>query len=495
MFFVTLLLNQIVSWVRSQPGTQSLRAILYMDEVFGFFPPVSNPPSKKPMLTLLKQARAYGLGVVLATQNPVDLDYKGLSNMGTWFIGRLQTERDRDRLLDGISGSISGSTLSRGEWESLLAGLSPREFVMRNIHEEESLILHTRWVMSYLCGPLTSPQIRSLMEEKKQGDTRKPETDSPRSSITVKEDGENSQIAPQVSDKIPQVFFPDGKRGQVYYPHILGVAEIHVLSKRYRIDSEHEKALYTPLSQGIVEVDWDSAAELPFDSGLLGQEQPEGMLYGPVPDSAFSAASYTKWKRAFVQHLYTEFRITMYRSRPLRLVSQPGEEAASFRGRVAFTLREKKDEAVTKLNGRYAKKIRTIESRLEREQERLSRTEGRIREEHVSSAIDIGSAILGSLFGKRSSSRRLVRSVGRSATRTTRAAGRKSSAATSRQKIRDLQSRLGDLEAELRDELSEFGFDYEVEQSAVEEVPVGPRKSDISVKALALVWVPESDGG
>ncbi|HUU37412.1 MAG TPA: DUF87 domain-containing protein, partial [Candidatus Desulfaltia sp.] len=104
MFFVTLLLNQLLGWMRRQPGTSSLRALFYMDEIFGFFPPVAEPPSKRPLLTLLKQARAFGLGLVLTTQNPVDLDYKGLANTGTWFIGRLQTENDKKRLLDGLAG-------------------------------------------------------------------------------------------------------------------------------------------------------------------------------------------------------------------------------------------------------------------------------------------------------------------------------------------------------------------------------------------------------
>ncbi|MFO0866906.1 MAG: hypothetical protein U0744_20080 [Gemmataceae bacterium] len=106
MFFVSLLMNQILGWMRQQPGTTSLRALVYMDEIFGYFPPVKNPPSKQPMLTLLKQARAFGVGMLLATQNPVDIDYKGLSNCGTWFIGRLQTERDKLRVLDGLEGPL-----------------------------------------------------------------------------------------------------------------------------------------------------------------------------------------------------------------------------------------------------------------------------------------------------------------------------------------------------------------------------------------------------
>ncbi len=167
MFFVSMLLNEILGWMRTQPGTSSLRAILYMDEIFGYFPPVGNPPSKTPLLTLLKQARAFGLGVVLSTQNPVDLDYKGLSNTGTWFIGRLQTERDKGRVLEGLEGAAAGSGFDRSRMEEILAGLGKQVFLLHNVHENEPVIFQTRWVMSYLRGPMTREQIKVLMADRK----------------------------------------------------------------------------------------------------------------------------------------------------------------------------------------------------------------------------------------------------------------------------------------------------------------------------------------
>ncbi len=173
MFFVSLLLNQTLGWMRTQSGTTSLRAILYMDEIFGYFPPVANPPSKLPLLTLLKQGRAFGLGVVLATQNPVDLDYKGLSNTGTWFIGRLQTENDKNRVLEGLEGVAAGSDLKfdRQEMEETLAGLSSRIFLLNNVHDDAPEVFESRWAMSYLRGPLTRTQIKTLMEPIKQQTT------------------------------------------------------------------------------------------------------------------------------------------------------------------------------------------------------------------------------------------------------------------------------------------------------------------------------------
>ncbi|WP_442484612.1 ATP-binding protein [Aeoliella sp. SH292] len=165
MFFVTILLNELVAWIRTQPGTSSLRAILYMDEVFGYFPPVGEPPSKRPMLTLLKQARAFGVGVVLATQNPVDLDYKGLSNCGTWLLGRLQTERDKARVIEGLQGASAeaGSKFDKQAMERTLSSLGNRVFLMNNVHDDASTVFNTRWAMSYLAGPLTQSQIKTLM--------------------------------------------------------------------------------------------------------------------------------------------------------------------------------------------------------------------------------------------------------------------------------------------------------------------------------------------
>src|SRR4051812_17140015 len=169
MFFVSLLLNQVLGWVRTQSGTTSLRAILYMDEIFGYFPPVATPPSKQPLLTLLKQARAFGLGVVLATQNPVDLDYKGLANAGTWLLGRLQTERDKARVLEGLEGvaATANAPFDRGQIDTILAGLGNRIFLLNDVHEDGPRVMESRWAMSYLRGPLTRDQIKKLMDGKR----------------------------------------------------------------------------------------------------------------------------------------------------------------------------------------------------------------------------------------------------------------------------------------------------------------------------------------
>jgi hypothetical protein len=210
MFFVAMLLNNLIAWMRQQQGTSSLRAILYMDEIFGYLPPTANPPTKRLFLTLLKQARAYGLGLVLATQNPVDLDYKALSNTGTWFIGRLQTERDKARVMEGLEGAAHGGHFDRSKMEQTLAGLGKRRFLLHNVHEDEPVIFGTRWVMSYLAGPLTRDQIRTLMNE------RKPATPPQSEAPVVKPRTDGVGDAPVLAPGIRQAWLPVAGDGLQY---------------------------------------------------------------------------------------------------------------------------------------------------------------------------------------------------------------------------------------------------------------------------------------
>ena len=259
MFFVTILLNEVLAWIRTQPGTSSLRAVLYMDEIFGYFPPTANPPSKVPMLTLLKQGRAFGLGVVLATQNPVDLDYKGLSNAGTWFLGRLQTQRDKDRVLEGLEGAstVAGHGFDRKKMDDILSGLANRVFVMNNVHEDHPAVFQTRWALSYLRGPLTREQIQTLMASRKKGLT------SAGTSVTTESTGppalsnltparptpsSASKARPVVPPDVPEFFVPRRARPHaqetlLYRPGLLGVARLHYADKKAAIDHWETLAL------------------------------------------------------------------------------------------------------------------------------------------------------------------------------------------------------------------------------------------------------------
>ncbi len=291
MFFVTLLLNEVLSWVRTQPGTSSLRALLYMDEVFGYFPPLANPPSKRPMLTLLKQARAYGLGCILTTQNPVDLDYKGLSNAGTWFLGRLQTERDKARVIEGLEGASAeaGSKFNRQQMEATLAGLAKRVFLMNNVHDNAPVVFQTRWAMSYLCGPLTRGQIKTLMDPVRGNFQSLSSTSS---ASNVGEDGELSRagaaatLPPATAPKtrpilpagIPEGFATarqhlrdDGRLE--YLPAVAGNSKVHFVQAASGIDHWMDVSLLKPADESAAHDFWANSTTLP--ERLAIDSQPE----------------------------------------------------------------------------------------------------------------------------------------------------------------------------------------------------------------------------
>ena len=257
-----------------QSGTTSLRAILYMDEIFGYFPPTANPPSKRPLLTLLKQARAFGVGVVLATQNPVDLDYKGLANAGTWFIGRLQTERDKQRLIEGLEGAASEGSqkFDRQKTEEILAGLGKRVFLMNNVHEDAPIALESRWALSYLRGPLTRAQIKTLMSSRKVAPavaaTPAP-APKPRAAAT-----QRTILPPEVSQR----FIPAraSKNGIVYQPLILGAAQVRYLDTKAKIDYVEDVLLAAPVRDDSMPVEWEECFELKVDANDLENEPMEG---------------------------------------------------------------------------------------------------------------------------------------------------------------------------------------------------------------------------
>ncbi|MGH7803671.1 MAG: ATP-binding protein, partial [Candidatus Binatia bacterium] len=303
MFFVTLLLGEVISWMRAQPGTPSLRAILYMDEIFGFFPPTANPPSKTPMLTLLKQARAYGLGVVLATQNPVDLDYKGLANTGTWFLGRLQTERDKARVLDGLEGAsvASGRSFDRARIEAILSGLGQRVFLMNDVHDDEPVAFQSRWAMSYLRGPLTRAQIASLTaERKKASPAAAPTATAPAPRVAAVDGGERPVVGSGVSEVFVASRAPRN-REIAYRPALCGAARVRYADGRDGIWTT--LAMLAPLETDAVADAW-AAAEALDGEPELDAEPAAGARFAELPVEASRAKSYDAWSKALADHLY-----------------------------------------------------------------------------------------------------------------------------------------------------------------------------------------------
>ncbi|NNF07885.1 MAG: ATP-binding protein, partial [Candidatus Eisenbacteria bacterium] len=322
MFVVTLILNEMLSWVRSQAGTTSLRALLYMDEVFGYFPPTKNPPSKTPMLTLLKQARAFGLGVVLATQNPVDLDYKGLSNTGTWFLGRLQTERDKMRVLDGLEGAsaAAGAGFDRSKMESILSGLKSRVFLLNNVHENEPVLFHTRWVLSYLRGPLTRQHIQKLMKGKVKEAAATQAAGAPKA-VKAKAKDKAAASRPVLPPEIEEKFIPrtgalrDGEE-MVYRPQLMADTRLHFTKAGTDLDHWYEETLLAPIEE--TGASWEASTKVDATNIELEDEPEERGSFGPLPGAALKKRSYSTWEKKLKSYLYRERTKSLWKCKALK---------------------------------------------------------------------------------------------------------------------------------------------------------------------------------
>ena len=331
MFFVSLLLNQTIGWMRTRPGTSSLRAMLYIDEIFGFMPPVAEPPTKKPLLTLLKQARAFGLGCVLATQNPMDLDYKGLSNTGTWFIGRLQTDRDKQRVLDGLEGATneSGQTFDRSTISEVLSAVGKRVFLMHNVHEEGPAVFHTRWALSYLSGPMTRDQIKRLMKGR---EASVPDPHAPHK--VAGSDLSAATLRPVLPPDVPQLFLPQlrhpGEDRVVYRPHLLALGRIHFVDTRKGLSANEDLTLLVPLQESVDGLDWEDGQELALLPDDFEQEPEPGAEFGKLISEASTAKSFSSWAKSLEDHIYRSRRFHLFKSPTLREFSEPGGWNGTF---------------------------------------------------------------------------------------------------------------------------------------------------------------------
>lgn len=499
MFFVTVLLNEIVAWIRSQSGTTSLRALLYMDEVFGYLPPTANPPSKKPMLTLLKQARAFGLGVVLATQNPVDLDYKGLSNTGTWFIGRLQTERDKLRVLDGLEGAstASGGEFDRKSIDRVLSGLSSRVFLMNDVHEDAPVMFHTRWALSYLRGPLTREQIKTLMADRRSEALAAVTEERTPVSVAAEEapDAKAESARPMIPPGIREAFLPVTSNGPddaklLYRPALHGMADLHYANARIDLDSWRNVVCLAPLKKGSASAIWKQG-QLFIDKDLESETKPEpDAQFGSLISAATQPKRYTTWQKALKSHLYRECGLTLATCKDLKLTAAPDEDEAAFRVRVRQAAHERRDLEVEKLRKRYAPKLARLQQKIRTAEQRLSREESQYSSKKVETAISLGATVLGALFGRKVAS---AGTLGRAGT-TLRGAGR---AARERQDVQRAKQDLAHLEQQFSDLSQQFERDAEDLRAKLDpellkftETVVRPRKSDMAVADVKLLWTP-----
>lgn len=526
MFFVTMLLNQIITWMRTQPGTTSLRALVYMDEIFGFFPPVANPPSKWPMLTLLKQARAFGVGVVLTTQNPVDLDYKGLTNAGTWFIGRLQTERDKMRVLDGLESvsSQAGQALDRAELSRLISALGKRVFLLHNVHEERPVTFQTRWAMSYLRGPLTRLQVRELTEGQAP-DSPPPPPDgtptapheSPRPVQTASAlsgtagAGDEAESAyatspPSLSSRVDQVYLPvrrgastaalaleedvgerieiEGHR-LVYVPAVLGTGRLHFVDRTRDVNEQRDFTLLAEPPGGARMLTWEKAQSLDVALGDLRQRAEGEAFFDELPESVNESPKFTSLRDDLSDYLYHNSSVTLLHSAVLEIYSKPGETEREFRMRLQQIARERRDEEIDEITERYDNKLKRLEDKLRREEADLAQREADVSARKRETLVSVGESVVGMFLGRRS-----YRVASTALSKQRQAAKAKLQLEETRDDISVLEEEIKQLEAELQEEVEAIRERWESALTDLMEHEVRPRRKDVQISFFGLAWTP-----
>jgi hypothetical protein len=501
MFFVSLLLNQTLGWMRTQSGTTSLRAILYMDEIFGYFPPVANPPSKLPLLTLLKQGRAFGLGVVLATQNPVDLDYKGLSNTGTWFIGRLQTENDKNRVLEGLEGVAAGSDLKfdRQQMEETLAGLSSRIFLLNNVHDDGPEVFESRWAMSYLRGPLTRTQIKSLMEPIKQQSAAS--LPAPAASATMganiaaatAKSGSAKAQQPVLPPEVPQYFIPLRSRGAdgaalVYHPQVIGAAEVRFSDKR--VDTTRNLILLAPISNGVVPVDWEQATPVDLPISDLEANGEGGAQFAELPSAGGKTKSYAAWQKDFGGWLYRTQKLDLLRSERLGQASNPGESEQDFRLRLQQAAREQRDAAVEKLRQKYAPKLAALEEKKRRSEQAVEREAEQSKSQKFQTAISFGATVLSSFLGRKSVSLTTLGRATTAARGVSRSMKEAEDVGRAQETVAAVNEQIAELDAQFKSDTAALEQTTDVQSEPLETVTLKPTKANIAIKHFSLAWTP-----
>jgi hypothetical protein len=502
MFFVTLLLTAVESWMRTQGGTHALKALLYFDETIGFLPPVEKPPSKEPMIRLLKQARAFGLGLLLTTQNPVDLDYKALSNAGTWFIGKLQTEQDKARLLDGLEGVEAGeSGFSRKQVDKLISDLDKRVFLLHNVHAKGPQVFHTRWAMAYLKGPITRDQLETLNEwVNASADYTQDAKVSPASAAS---DDEISTSKPAVPDGVQELFLPNnltvaealqlaGREapesavdGLVYYPVVFGQAEVRYSDRKRSIDHDAAIAVLDPEPKAKGVVRWDEILTPPLALNDLDRAAAPEARFAVAASGLLDAKTFRSMEKDFVDYIYREEALELAYNPELDLVAQPGASTAEFRSQCADAAREKREQEAEKLKAKYEKKIESIRKKLEREERELAEDQAELSSRKMEEMATHAENVLGLFTGSRS-----TRRISTSMTKRRMTSKAKADVEESEDAIEAFKADLAELEAETAEELEELNEKWAEAATQIEEFKLNPLKKNIFVEAFGLAWMP-----
>jgi len=522
MFFITLLYSAIETWMRSQPGAATLRALVYFDEIFGYAPPISNPPTKALLLRMFKQARAFGVGQILVTQNPVDLDYKGLSNAGTWFIGKLQTEKDKERLLDGLQGA-SGGLLDRATYDQLISRLAKRQFLLHNVHEPEPQIFQTRWVMNYLAGPLTRTQIPAL--NRLAGAAVQP------SEVSV---GGGDDLAPapaldelQPIHAVPPVpaekdiampagtqtravlpaglaeyFLPNnltmveafqavGKpvpaqalgQGLLYKPVLLIQADIRYLQRKYDLDHEEKRAVLVPDPDPRGVVRWENYQTHPVNPDQLARDAAPGARFGLLEAPFSDARTIKSLESDFVDWVYRRSSVTVFANESLKLYAGPETTEGGFRKQISDEARQALEEEMDTTRDKFQKKYDVLQKKLDREKRELEDD----RTEHSQRKLEEFTTHFENLFGGKAYGRRRISSSLSKRRMTQRA---KDDIEESEDMIEDLEGDIALLAKEMEEAIDELEAKWAEVARQVTEITVNPYKKDILVEIFGVAWMP-----
>ncbi len=526
MFFITLLYSAVETWMRSQKGATNLRAIVYFDEIFGYLPPTANPPSKGVMLRMLKQARAFGVGQVLVTQNPVDLDYKAISNAGTWLIGRLQTERDKERLLDGLEGAAGGD-LDRKNYDTILSKLGKRMFLLHNVHAKAPVVFGTRWAMNYLAGPLTRTQIPALNElagatspktaraATKSAAKAAPES-TPDDTAAVKSPthtpiapaaaapSAGTATRPAVPSSIPEYFLPhnltlmeafaaDGEplpqnalaQGLIYHPALLAQAEIRYFDRKYSLDTVEKKSalVFEPDRRGVVR--WEDYLAEPVDArGLESRPAPEARfdnLEGAMNDAKLLKSL----ESDFVDWAFRTSGVTVMGNATLKLYAGPPIGEGQFRKQLSDEARKALEADKKKLESSYKTKIQSLQKKLAAEKRELAEDQSDLQARKMEALGTHAENIVTLFTGSRSTTR-----LSRSLSKQRMVKNAEEDVEESIAEIDRLEKELAELSDEIEDKLDEIEEKWANAAREIEEISVKPLKKDVLVEVFGVAWVP-----
>ena len=507
MFFVSLLLNQVVAWMRGLSGTSSLRAIVYMDEIAGYFPPVAHPPAKTPLLTLLKQGRAFGLGVFLSTQNPVDLDYKALGNIGTWFLGTMQTDRDKQRVLEGLQGAASGA-LDRTAADRILSSLTKRVFLLHDVHQPAPIVFHSRWAMSYLRGPLTREQLRALRVRDLRPLPVTPAAGAALAAAPAPTPPAGPSTPPVLPPGVQQFFIPEpagpgtqhanralppagAKRPApiLYTPVLLGAARVTFRDTKLDVDITDDVLVAAPFFDGAVPVDWATATRLDLEPSRLSRTAEPGVSFVALPSVAADPRNYPKWEKSFARWIAQNQRLELLRHADTRLTSRPRESERDFRIRVHEATRAARDAAVDQVRRKFAARREALAEKLRKADAALAREGEQASQQKMQTAVSFGATVLGALLGRKTVS---TGTLGRATTaargvgRTMKEAGDVKRAVENRDAM---QRQLEELERQVTGETDAIVAAYDTDP-VLERIAVAPKRGHIAVEFVALGWLP-----